>query len=75
MELCDKAAKEQKESKERAARQCMKAKDVLEDAKISISAAYKTIRESGQELESKGYLVSRGVTSRGRGTAGLHRPT
>ncbi len=64
MDLCDKVAQEQKESKERAARQCMKAKDVSEDAKISISAAYKTIRELGKELESKGYLVSHGVISR-----------
>lgn len=64
MELCGKADQELREARERTARQCMKAIDVAEAAKISKSSGYVAVRELNQELAAKGYLVSRGITSR-----------
>lgn len=61
---CDRIAREMKKSRERTSRQCMKAGDVAKAAKISKSSGYVAVRELNQELESKGYLVSRGVIGR-----------
>lgn len=60
----DKAMREMRERKAKEARRWMKAQDVSRETKMSISVAYRIIRELAQELREKGYLTNRGFISR-----------